>query len=304
MYTPNNSDIFLAAFSGAIAGMAVSDRALTDPSPAAYTDVVANAGAFAQSFDSLVLPAATIPDVLLDQVEALAQSAWQDRSPSASPESLDPASYTVGCQALLALIAAEFSYLAANVAPIPPQALAGQVLVDAADTTPDFLAAKLANGGGLNFRVLGPGNERLQLTGAKTSFINLAAPVDVIGNGVPQFLNTGFTHTNLTDDPFAGTPFVKISWSVSFRRVIGGPIGELSVNPTVDGAPVPTAQTVTEYEAGAAGQAVQLSGFFILPTDNAPHVYSLEGTNTPSVLNPVDAMRVQIQSVAVGDIFI
>ena len=306
MYIPNNLPVFLAAFNGAVAGMSTSDRSLTDPSPTVYADVVANAGAFAQSFDTLIPPSPPpIASFYLNQLTTLCQSAWQDRTPSASIESITPSFYTVGCQALLAVVTAEVIYLAGQ-GVAPPLIAEGLILVSPSDTTANYLASKLLNGGGLSFQTLNPGaNEQLQVKGAQASFINSGASVDVPGTGVPTFLNGGFTHTNLNTDPFGGPLFVRISWSVSFRRFgPGGPDGDLIVTPTIDGLPVPVSDSASAYAIGIAGQAVQLTGFHIVATDNAPHIYNLLGTNTPTVLLPADAMRVQNQSVEVSDVFI
>lgn len=115
-YTPINMQMFIASYSGAIAGMGASNRRITNPSAASYADLAAIAGAFAQSFDT-VWNDATAANVLeLDMAEQLAESAWQQRSPvlTANAQNLTVGTYTELTTALVAVIQAASTYMAAQ----------------------------------------------------------------------------------------------------------------------------------------------------------------------------------------------
>src|ERR1700677_4944598 len=51
-YTPQNSQVFQAAFTGALAGIAVNNAPIVDPVPADYTPADTIAGAYAQAVDT------------------------------------------------------------------------------------------------------------------------------------------------------------------------------------------------------------------------------------------------------------
>lgn len=121
-YTPVNGQAFTAAYSGAVAGMAVSGW-ITDNVAADYATVCAIAGAFAQAFDT-AWNSATVLNLL--QVQAMTTVAQQEFA-SRAPGPLSQASYqlaatwTVPAQACVALINASSAYFAGQ-GIIPPPA--------------------------------------------------------------------------------------------------------------------------------------------------------------------------------------
>jgi len=86
-YAPVNVDAYTNAYSGALAGMAISGW-IVDPTSADYSDVAAIAGAFAQAFD-LVWNSATALNWL--QIQSI-QSVCQEQFVGHAPGSLDNAS--------------------------------------------------------------------------------------------------------------------------------------------------------------------------------------------------------------------
>jgi hypothetical protein len=116
MYTPINPGIFQAAYVGALAGMAASNRTPTDPLPAdpVNTGVGTVAGAFAQSYDQAW---GSTPSTSLDvqSTGLVCQAAWWGRAPQASvPANVNPATFTPLADALIAIVDAGDLYLAAQ----------------------------------------------------------------------------------------------------------------------------------------------------------------------------------------------
>lgn len=121
-YTPVNSQIFFAAYSGALAGMVVSNRVPTDTNAASTANVgnAAVAGAFAQSFDTAWANAAdaNLLDVLATR--HMCSMVWESRAPQALvTPSLTPSSYTTLCNALIAIIGAATTYMSGQGIAIP-----------------------------------------------------------------------------------------------------------------------------------------------------------------------------------------
>jgi hypothetical protein len=128
-YTPNNLDVFTAAFSGAMAGMGEFNRNNTDSSPADYSDLASLAGAFAQQFDTRW--GAVLPDGLqLDCIAAFSEGAWENRAPQIAVKAprltrlihpyLIPATYDKLVLAIIAAIQAGENYYVDQGIPIPP----------------------------------------------------------------------------------------------------------------------------------------------------------------------------------------
>ena len=120
-YTPQNVSIFVAAFTGALAGMGVSNRVPSDAVSSDYAGLASVAGAYAQSFDTAW--GATVPSSFdTAAVRDCSLDVWQDRAPQAVAPFLTPATYTAQCQALIAIIQAGETYLGANaISPSTPQ---------------------------------------------------------------------------------------------------------------------------------------------------------------------------------------
>ena len=120
MYVPNNMSIFIAAYAGAISGMAVAEKVLTDEIPADYDAISAVAGAFAKSFDTeWALRPTTLLDVSI--VEEACEGTWEGRYPSTTnPSFTNPATYTDQCQAIIALITSSGAYFTGQGIVVPP----------------------------------------------------------------------------------------------------------------------------------------------------------------------------------------
>src|SRR4249920_3602318 len=117
-YVPNNPNIFVAAYAGAIAGMGVSGRNPTDQNPANYTGLASLAGAFAEQFDTNwgLNPSDSL------QVESTFEACegfWQERSPNAISPFLNPIEYDGETKTIIAIIQAGGAYFA-SIGVVPP----------------------------------------------------------------------------------------------------------------------------------------------------------------------------------------
>lgn len=126
-YVPNNVHVYTAAFSGTLAGMGVSDRVITGQLSINYSNLVAVAGAFAQSFDTQwgVSVGNTIDELQFTAIQEACEGAWQERAPQPNDEIstrgahspsrfLLPATYTNECKALVAMVQAGGVYYTAQ----------------------------------------------------------------------------------------------------------------------------------------------------------------------------------------------
>lgn len=103
MYTPNQAQVYLAAFAGAIAGMA-SNRILGPTTPVTYATLAAAADAFAQSFDTQYGAVKPGTDFQAEVIADLCETAWLNVSPLPSTVSSLPSSYTAMCDSLIAMV--------------------------------------------------------------------------------------------------------------------------------------------------------------------------------------------------------
>jgi len=122
-YVPNNAQIFIAAFSGAVAGMAAAGRFNTSNDPATYSAQVAAAGAFAQEFDTVYGVGAS-GTVEVSVVRDICNAEWASRVQT----STRAADYLDVCNALIALATACTTYFTDQSLPNP--ASGGTVLTD------------------------------------------------------------------------------------------------------------------------------------------------------------------------------
>jgi hypothetical protein len=151
-YTPKNIQIFTAAFAGALAGMGLSDRIISDSNALTYAGLATVAGAFAQAIDTAwtVARSATLLDVEAIQSESAAY--WQDRSPNNDATTSNPATYAAAALAILATITASETYFAAQgiIPPAIPGGSSGGGFPNVADLATlgaiDWTTAALANG--------------------------------------------------------------------------------------------------------------------------------------------------------------
>lgn len=109
-YTPINVDIYVAAYAGALAGIAVSGKIISDPSSADYMVPAAQAGAFAQAFD-IAWGDNAFTSLTIELTFEACEGTWDRRSPPTNdPKYLLPATYTALCTAIVAVIQAGTSY--------------------------------------------------------------------------------------------------------------------------------------------------------------------------------------------------
>jgi len=121
MYSPNNVLVFIAAYAGAISGMAVAEKVLVKNNPVDYDAISKVAGAFAQSFDTEwgLRPTSEL-DVSI--IEEECEGTWEGRYPATfKPSTVTPSTYTAQCKALIALVTSSEAYFAAQgIVPPPP----------------------------------------------------------------------------------------------------------------------------------------------------------------------------------------
>jgi hypothetical protein len=122
-YTPNDVLVFTAAYSGVISGFAASGRVILDATVADYGKNAVIAGAFAQSFDQAweINPDTNPPDTLeVFIIEKACKAVWENRDTELTTETLEPASFTQICEAIIALILAGEGYFSAQGITPPP----------------------------------------------------------------------------------------------------------------------------------------------------------------------------------------
>jgi hypothetical protein len=112
-YSPNNIYVFQAAYAGALAGMAASNRVPTDdlPTDPVNTGSAQIAGAFAQSFDQL-WGSATPTQLDVEEIESVCSQAWWGRTPQNTAANLAPSTYNTLADALIAIVDAGDNYFA------------------------------------------------------------------------------------------------------------------------------------------------------------------------------------------------
>jgi hypothetical protein len=109
MYTPNQLDVYTAAYSGALAGMAISTQSQpTNASVGSYAAVAAAVQAFAQQLDtdwtSTPLGKPTVLEV--ETLFNASQIAWIDKGPTFVAPAFTPAAYDKTTKAIIALVEA------------------------------------------------------------------------------------------------------------------------------------------------------------------------------------------------------
>lgn len=131
MYTPINTIVYNAAYAGALSGMGTAGRNIVLQTPAAYSNLSAVVGAFAQAFDQAWNSSAQVDRLQYDAIEQESQGYWTDRAPQPNDEVdsvgrhstsrwLIPGTYTKDCNALIAVVqAAEVYYAGQGITPPP-----------------------------------------------------------------------------------------------------------------------------------------------------------------------------------------
>jgi hypothetical protein len=131
-YSPKNLDVFTAAFAGSLAGMFVSGKILTNPSPASYDDQMRVAGAFSQQFDTAWDPN---PHTELDvaAIEQCCKAEWQGRTVNPVAPFFTPTTYAAQCLALIAIVRSGSNYAIGQGIISPP--VEGQAVANIASLT-------------------------------------------------------------------------------------------------------------------------------------------------------------------------
>jgi hypothetical protein len=122
-YTPNDVLVYTAAYSGVISGFAASGRIILDPVVADYGNYAVIAGSFAASFDEAweINPDTDPPDTLeVFIIEKACKAVWENRFTELTSETLDPATFTTICNAIIALIIAGEGYFEGQGITPPP----------------------------------------------------------------------------------------------------------------------------------------------------------------------------------------
>jgi hypothetical protein len=104
VYTPNNVDVYTAAYSGAMAGMAIGGRSNTATAPSKYRIQGMQAGAFAQSFDT-AYGATSYTQLTIELIFLGGYGTFDGRQPDpGNPNSFLPSTYTPQAEAIIAVI--------------------------------------------------------------------------------------------------------------------------------------------------------------------------------------------------------
>ena len=122
-YTPKNVQIFTAAFAGALAGMGLSDRIISNSDPVSYAGLASVAGAFAQAIDTAWTDTRATTLLDIEAIQSNCAAYWQDRSPIVDATSTNAATHAASAVTILATITASESYYAAQ--GITPPAIPG-----------------------------------------------------------------------------------------------------------------------------------------------------------------------------------
>jgi hypothetical protein len=119
--TPININVFIAAYSGAIAGMATSGW-ITDPVSTDYSFVTAIAGAYAQEFDAVWNNATPINTLEQASITAVVSENFRGRGPGPLADSAftNPQNWSVNVAACIAVITEGNVYFASQGIVPPP----------------------------------------------------------------------------------------------------------------------------------------------------------------------------------------
>jgi hypothetical protein len=118
-YTPNNVQVYSAAFTGCVAGM-MSGRRLFNTSIPSYLDVMRVADAWAQEVDGLWAGTPTLLDI--DNISGISVAEFIGRfpNPAVEPASVIPATFATQAMALMAEVsAAQLRYATEGITPPP-----------------------------------------------------------------------------------------------------------------------------------------------------------------------------------------
>ena len=159
-YVPNNLEIFLASFAGAVAGLG-GGRGQTPTTNAAQDNPIANVAlAFAESYDTVwgVTPSDSYQNA---GTEEICEAAWESRGvPPLTAPAFTASTYTKWCTALIAAIVAGSTVLSGQGIVPPPPALGGTLQGTApitvnGDNAPHSISGALSVAIGSPFTIYG-----------------------------------------------------------------------------------------------------------------------------------------------------
>jgi hypothetical protein len=101
-YTPANLSVFIASYTGALAGMACDGRNPVSALPSDYVNPTTVAGAFAQEFDTNY--SGVTHTAQIEAIKQICQSAWAGRLPLNQSLFTTPGTYLPLCSALFAIV--------------------------------------------------------------------------------------------------------------------------------------------------------------------------------------------------------
>src|SRR6185369_8543740 len=191
-YAPINIPAYVAAYSGAIAGMGVSGP-IVSPVQGSYDDMTQIAGAFAQAFDVAWNDAADLNNLESAAITAIVSNEFAQRGPATNIAVLKTvANWTVAARACVALVLESDAYFAGQ--GINPGTGGGggandKVRVTGADDSTNYLGTKLVAGANVTLTVLNPGGvETLEVSatgggGGSVLPLSNAVFVDKSGSG-------------------------------------------------------------------------------------------------------------------------
>lgn len=188
-YSPINAQLFFAAYAGALAGMAASERVPLN-SAISQAGVATIAGAYAQSFDTQWNSSTTLDALQVRTIEQLSQATWQTRAPQPGQvTTLQPSNYTTLVNALITIVNAGEAYTTSQ--GITPPKMGG---VDVSDDGVELGFASNINftGAGVTASIVGanvtvniPGAGAITLLGDVTGLATATVVERINGATVP-----------------------------------------------------------------------------------------------------------------------
>ena len=183
-YTPINLNVYVAAYSGAIAGMGAAGW-ITDPAAVDYSNSTFIAGAFAQAVDLAWNSASVLSTLEYASIQNIAKEQFVQRGaqPAASAQLQSPSNWTVPAAALVSIVRQGDSFFASattgvvgptqfvtNAGLLQPASLQGNIFID-----PQNVSGNAGQGpafGGSALVPLSSYKALVALWGGTTAFIN------------------------------------------------------------------------------------------------------------------------------------
>lgn len=111
-YTPISTEVYVSAYAGALAGMAVSGW-IVNPTAGDYSQVSAIAGAFSEAFDEVWNSAAALNNLQIRAIQTVCQNEFSGRGPGPldNPNLLAASAWAVPAAACAALVLEGGDYL-------------------------------------------------------------------------------------------------------------------------------------------------------------------------------------------------